>query len=332
MINSKELSDSEIVPLNRSVFDGDPALADAVRKYGEHALSPNTLRARRADWQAFSIWCRDRQQTSLPAAPSTVAGYLADCSEKGKAVATITRYAQTITAAHQAAGLPSPTLHAGVRGVLAGIRRTRGVKQNQKAAFTADIAMRSVPHGDDLISLRNRAILLVGLATAMRRSELSALIVTDIRYIDEGAVIEIRRSKTDQEGEGQFVLLPKLDGEYCPVASLRAWLAASGIAEGSVFRGTLNHKLRATALSGRQIALVLKKAVAAAGLDPAVFSGHSMRAGFVTDQRNAGTEWTAIMEQTRHKSLEMAKRYARYSPDAMRNTKIADAMRKLFTR
>ncbi len=163
---------------------------------------------------------------------------------------------------------------------------------------------------------RDRALLLLGFAGALRRSELVALDVADVdttRAAREGLVVTVRRSKTDQEGAGQVVGLPRgQHAETCPDRALAAWLELAGIAAGPIFRAVDKAgRVRRTRLSGYDVARIVKRAAERAGLDPARYAGHSLRAGLATSAAIAGAEERDIMRQTRHQSVTVARRYIR---------------------
>jgi integrase len=226
--------------------------------------------------------------------------------------------------AHQAAGLASPTSDAGVRAVMAGIRRRHGIAPRKVAAARTQLIMRIVASitGDRLTDLRDRALLLFGFAGALRRSELAALDVDDVTVDEQGLRLRLQRSKTDPEGEGQIVGLPY--GSHpatCPVRAwwaLRPWLAEVepdsfepvGRPRGPVFRpmyhfGDANPRH----LSDRAIANSIKRRALAAGLDPALFSGHSLRAGFATEAYAQGVPELAIMRHGRWRSAATMRGY-----------------------
>lgn len=201
-----------------------------------------------------------------------------------------------------------------MKEVWSGIRRTVGVAQTAKAAATTDYLkqiLQLIP--STIIGVRDRALLLVGFAAALRRSELVALQVEDIQFVPEGAVVHIRRSKTDQEARGESVAIALgKQPEACPVRALNTWFSTSGISTGPIFRGIdrWNH-LQDTALTDKVVALQVKKYAEAAGLNPKVFAGHSLRAGLATSAAIAGVNERKIMDQTRHKSVVMVRRYVR---------------------
>jgi integrase len=200
-----------------------------------------------------------------------------------------------------------------VKAVLSGIRRTIGAAPVRKRAATSDMVIAMSATGTSLRALRDRAIILLGFAGAFRRSELVALDVEDLEEAPEGLLVAIRRSKTDQEGIGRKIAIPR--GEIaCPVAALRAWLEAAGITEGAVFRRVFNKRAQRVTdkrLAARNVATIVKTAAAKLGLEAAAFAGHSLRAGFVTSAVKRGANLIKITDVTGHRSLEMLKTYSR---------------------
>ena len=290
--------------------------ASRARAYAEESKAPNTRRAYRSDWNDFTLWCRERRRTTLPAAPETVALYLTELAAVCK-VSTLQRRLSSIAQAHQAAGYSahdSPTRHATVRAVWAGIRRAHGTAQEGKApTLIEDVRAMVATLPDTLLGLRDRALLLLGFAGAFRRSELVAVDVRDVAVSRAGLVVTIRRSKTDQEGEGQTVGIPYgSNPDTCPVRAVQAWLECAYIKEGPLFRSVNRHEqLQQGRLSDRAVALVVKRAAAAAGLDASRYAGHSLRAGLATAAAIAGAGERAIMKQTRHRSERMVRKYIR---------------------
>lgn len=241
-----------------------------------------------------------------------MAPYLTDLAATHKP-GTLQRRVSAISQAHQAAKLPVPTKGA-VAKTMAGIRRTCGTAQRGKtAARTQEIRAMVATCDEGPLGTRDRALLLLGFAGAFRRSELVGLDVADLHFGTDGLTVTIRRSKTDQEGAGQKVGIPYgSTPATCPVRNLRAWLDASGITDGPVFRGVdrWGHVL-GERLSDKAVARAVKRAAEAAGLDPAQYAGHSLRAGLATAAAEAGVSERAIMAQTRHKSAPMVRRYIR---------------------
>jgi site-specific recombinase XerD len=288
-------------------------IAEKAREYVRQAKAPNTRRAYRSDWEHFTAWCQARTLAALPAAPETVALYLSDLAAGFKA-STLTRRVSAISQAHQMAGHESPTHAALVQQTMAGIRRSLGTAPTEKnPILTGDMRamVAELPTGP--LGVRDRALLLVGFAGALRRSELVGIDRDDIEFTTEGLVITLRRSKTDQEGAGRKVAIQYgAHPETCPVLALQAWLQASGVAAGSVFHPINRHgQMRPGRLSGTAVALIVKRYAAKAGLDPAQYAGHSLRAGLATSAAIAGASERAIMAQTGHRSLSMVRRYIR---------------------
>jgi site-specific recombinase XerD len=272
-----------------------------------------TQAAYASDFHIFEAWCAARGLCAIPATAAAVAAFLADEATAGRRASTLGRRLAAIRYFHRAAGLETPTGDEKVKAVLAGIRRTIGAAPIRKKAATADIVLGMVPRGDTLRQLRDRAIILIGFAGAFRRSELVALDVADLEFTPEGALITIRRSKTDQEGLGRKVAIPRGD-VACPVEALKAWLAAAAITAGAVFTRILNkcaQRVTDKRLAGRNVAAIVKAGAARLGFDPATFGGHSLRSGLVTTAVKRGVNLMKICDQTGHKSLEMLRVYSR---------------------
>lgn len=285
---------------------------ERMHEYADHAKAPATIKAYRSDWRHFTEWAEARGARPMPADPRVVGVYLADCALTMKA-STISRRLSSISQAHQAAGHPSPTTDHLVRSTWAGIRRTLGTAQKGKApVLTADLRRMVEGLGDDLRGRRDRALLLVGFAGAFRRSELVGLDATDIVDNGDGLVVTLRRSKTDQEGEGRPVGIPYGGNPAtCPVRALRAWLAAASIDDGPLFRPLPGGRVGAGRLSDRTVARIVKARAGAVGIDPTSVAGHSLRSGLATSAAKAGASERAIMAQTGHKSVAMVRRYIR---------------------
>lgn len=284
----------------------------SVRFYLASEKSDNTRRAYKSDWTDFTSWCEKRDERPLPADPLVVAQYLAHLADRGIKVSTITRRATAIRYLHKAAGHEPPTNAEGVRAVLRGIRRRKGSSPNRKAPATAAAIARMLEALPNTFARkRDRALLLVAFAAALRRSELVALNVDDVDIGTHGMLITLRRSKTDQEGQGRTIAVPA-GKKLKPVAVLRAWLKAAKITSGPIFRDIDRYgNIGKHALSGRSVARIVKKAAAAAGLDPMIFAGHSMRAGFVTSALNDGVDPLKVMGVTGHKKVDTLKIYDR---------------------
>lgn len=288
------------------------ATAAAAARYARDAKAARTLRAYELDWRDFTAWCAVRGLQALPAAPDTVVLYITDCAAR-LAVATIARRLVSVGAAHAAAGAANPTTAKGVRVVWQGIQRAKGVAPRRKTPLVLAALRQCLDElGDDLRGRRDRAILLVGFAGALRRSELIGLDVDDLEQRTEGTVLAIRRSKTDQRGEGRSVGIPNGEHEHTsPTLALQAWLLGAGIQSGPVFRGISSSGfVRQSRLTDRQVARVVKRTCELAGLQ-GDYSGHSLRAGLATTAAAAGVSERAIMAQTGHRSVLIARSYIR---------------------
>jgi integrase len=295
--------------------------AQAAQQYVEAAKAVATQRAYSSDWRHFAVWCQTHGLDSLPATPSTVALYLTSLAkpaegEKPRKAATITRRLTSINAAHKNAGLDSPATmnHRLVADTLHGIRRTLGVAQTRKKPLTRDriVKLLGVLEGP-IAAARDKALLLVGFAGSLRRSELAGLRVDQLTWHRRGITLNLLRSKTDQEGQGREIdILHGLHDLTCPVMALENWLKISGVKDGFVFRRVGQHGNVGTALDKDSIGRIVKRLVKRAKLsDPGAYGGHSLRAGFVTEASANGATDRQIMKQTGHKSIVMVHRYAR---------------------
>jgi site-specific recombinase XerD len=311
IIGTVEGTGADLVPLPSAPAAPLPA---QVREYVRASKAENTLRGYQSDWRDFCAWCESRGGVCpLPAAADAVAAYIAECAGHLKP-GSIQRRLNAIAEAHKAAGLESPTHAAIVRNTLKGIRRTLGTAPAQKTpALTDDIRAMVDAADAGLIGGRDRALILLGFAGAFRRSELVGLDVEDCAVGKDGLTVTLRRSKTDQTGEGRRVGIPYgSNPETCPVRTVQAWLEGAAITAGPLFRSINRHgKVQEGRLSGIDMARVTKKLAARAGLDPAKYAGHSLRAGHATAAAIAGASERSIMRQTGHRSVQMVRRYIR---------------------
>jgi site-specific recombinase XerD len=300
-------------------------LADALRSATDYAAaskSEATRRAYRSDWQDFAAWCAGNGLAELPAAPPTVAGYIAQLAERDRKVSTIRRRLAAIAYAHRLKGFPGPQDAEPVKAVLSGIRRRIGVAVERKAPATArtlqemtGVRRQTEAAAPDLRTLRDRASLLLGFAAALRRSELVGLDVKDLEFVDRGLIVHIRRSKTDQDAAGAEIAVPN-GTKLKPVTAVREWLAAAAIASGPIFRpigkGNQNRQsVKPTRLTDKSVADIIKRYAAAAGFDAATFSGHSMRAGFITSALENGADFFKVMDVSRHRDVDVMRGYDR---------------------
>lgn len=289
-------------------------LAGEAMEYVRAAKAAATLAAYQSDWRDFEAWSKLQGLVALPAEATTVALYLAHLASNGRKVATMTRRLSSISQAHKAAGFTSPTSDAKVKTVMAGIRRKCGVRQVGKQPVLIDdlrVMVEALPN--NVLGVRDRVLLTLGLATALRRSELVGLDVEDITFTSDGLVVFLKRSKTDQTGEGRQIGVPwGSRPQTCPVRSLRQWLEASGISEGPIFRYVDRHgNLHPGRLSAWAVGEVVKRYARAIGRDPVKFGGHSLRAGHATSAALGGAPERVIANQTGHKSMAMLRRYIR---------------------
>lgn len=305
----------DIIPLSNNQTEVSTELQDLVQQvyeYVKHSKADNTQRAIATDWSNFIGWCGAKGLSPLPAAPETVSIYLADMAARYK-VATIRRHLSTISQAHEAAEVTNPLHSALVKATMKGIKNTNGTAQTQKKATrTTDLRAIVEALPDNLAGKRDKALLLIGFAGAFRRSELVGLNVEDLEFRTEGLVVTLRRSKTDQEGQGTQKAIRHGRQGLCPVEALQEWLESAGITSGPIFRRVdKGGNVYSDALSDKAVALIIKKKVKAVGLNPADYSGHSLRAGCATEAAAAGAHDRDIMRQTGHKSVGMVQRYVR---------------------
>jgi len=289
--------------------------------FSARSRAANTRRAYRTAFADYSAWCADLDVPPLSPDPVQVGMYLAGLPERALTLSTIRLRATAIAAAHRASGHSLDLRHPAIASVISGIARTLGRRQRQVSPVLASEliaileALPSSPAG-----ARDRALLLIGFGGALRRSELVALDLADLAEAETGIKVLVRFSKSDQEGRGEEVGISRGGTpELCPVTALERWLDHRGRAHGPLFQRILKGgHIRAVRLCDRSIARIVKSAVAGAGLDPARYSGHSLRAGLATSAAIAGADLTHIMNQTRHRSAEVARRYVR-DADIWRN-------------
>lgn len=281
------------------------------KNYARRARADNTLRAYRAAWRDFEIFCADHDADSLPALPETVAAYLTSLAGH-QSVSTLVSKIAAIRFRHRSKGLPDPTRNEIVELVLDGIKRTHGAPPNAKAPVTrAELKRMASAFPRDLAGLRNRAMILLGYAADLRRGELVQLKVEDVRFLSDRMIITIRHSKTDQRGAGYEIHVPQVrDEQICPHRALRAWLRAAGIQSGALFREVdrWGH-VGDSALTDKVVALVVKKAAERIGLNARDFAGHSLRRGMITQAGQDQAQAYDVRKVSRHKSDAMLNRY-----------------------
>lgn len=310
-----------------ALLDGLP-LSQEEAEYVEAARAANTLRGYRSDWREFTTWCTGRGLEPMPAAASTITGYLTELARHGARVGTMSRRLSGIKFAHQLRDLPDPTSNARVLAVWEGIRRTHGAPLVQAKPLMPPELFDVVdacpttktwrtpgrPAEPDLAGARDRALLLVGFVAALRRSELAALDVDHVAEHPNGLILTLPRSKTNQTGqEVELVILPRAGNpDRCPVRALTGWLQLADVTTGPVLRGVgKGNRATSRRLHPESVNDLVQHAVARAGLDPAGYSAHSLRAGFVTYSHLRGASDRAIAHQTRHRSLSTLGAYVR---------------------
>jgi site-specific recombinase XerD len=309
--------------------EADSVLTDDEARYVQAARAANTIRGYRSDWAEFTSWCAQTGHDAFPATSAAVAGYLTALAGHGAAVGTMSRRLSSIRFAHRLRDLPDPTENARVVAVWEGIRRTHGAPPVQATPLmppelfdvlaacptTKRWAAGSKRASEtDLAGARDRVLLLVGFVAAMRRSELSALTLQNIGDHENGLVLTLPRSKTNQYGDAvELVVLPRSGNpDRCPVAAVKTWMQLAGIAEGPLLRPvSKGNRALPRPLTAAAVNDLVKAAVARAGLNSDVYSAHSLRAGFVTYAHLRGATDRAIAHQTRHRSLATLGTYVR---------------------
>jgi integrase len=306
-------------------------LYSSAQAFAEQAKSPQTKRAYQSDWADFTGWCAMHHLHPLPASPETIALYLTERAETLK-ISSLRRRLTAISQIHQVRGLEFNAGHAAIRSVWSGIRRAKGTASEGKAPVRVDdLKMIILTRPKSLKGLRDIALISLGFSGAFRRSELVSLNVGDLDFVPEGLKVNLRKSKTDQEGEGMLKSVPFGNNERtCCVRAVQRWLQASHIESGPIFRPINRHgQIRPRRLTDHAVAVILKESLAESlriqGVPERIiteqvakFSGHSLRAGYVTSAAAEGAEEHTIMRQTGHKRVDTLRRYIREG-DLFRN-------------
>ena len=305
--------EDEIAPVLPGILVAEIESAAA---YATASRATSTQRVYASDWRIFLAWCDARSIEALPADPRAVATFLAAEADNGAKPATIGRRLAAIGYYHKQAGMRPPQTREGaavISQVLGGIRRTKGVRPVRKRAADGDALrdMLKAIEGDGLRSVRDRAVLALGMPAALRRSEIVALTLDDVELVPEGLKVIIRGSKTDQERAGVVIAVPE-GRQIKPKALLLAWMKAAAHQDGALFRKlTPSDRLTEHPMSDRSIARLVQKHAAAAGYDPTEFAGHSLRAGFLTEAEATGASIFKMQEVSRHKSVQVLAAYVR---------------------
>jgi site-specific recombinase XerD len=285
-------------------------LEQEAAEIASRARSANTIRAYQNDWLHFSSWCGARGLATLSALPRTISLYMMAHKDQ-YSMATLNRRLSSIAAAHRMADHPFDSRCREIALVMDGLRRTKTIRQRQVTALTTPLLKRALNDtSKTMADQRDRALILIGMAGALRRSELVALEVSDLTFSTEGVRLVIKRSKGDQFGEGQAIAIGRTNTNLCPVANLEAYLERAGISEGRVFRAIDRHGNFGARMTGQSVALIVRKWTNRAGLD-GDYSGHSLRAGFATQAAKSGVEERKIASTTRHKNMDVLRRYIR---------------------
>jgi site-specific recombinase XerD len=282
----------------------------------QNSKANNTLRAYKSDFNDFGIFCAQNGFKSLPSDPKIVSLYLTHLSTKDAKISTLKRRLVSIGVIHKLKGHYLDTKHPSIIENIMGIKRRKGSIQKSKKPMLISylkliINVIDQLNKEDIKKLRDRSIILIGFSGGFRRNEIVSLDYDDLDFVPEGLKINIKRSKTDQFGEGFIKALPYFDNsQYCPVVSLKNWIEISRISSGPVFRRFIKgSKLSENRLTDQTVALLIKEYLNLAGIDSKEYSGHSLRSGFATSAAESGVEERSIMAMTGHKSTEMVRRY-----------------------
>ena len=276
----------------------------------------NTVRAYKSDFKDFGLFCAQNGFKSLPSEPKIVSLYLTYLSTKEAKMSTLKRRLVSIGVIHKLKGFYLDTKHPSIIENIMGIKRRKGsIQKGKKPILISNLKVLidviDEKINEEIKKLRDRTIILIGFSGGFRRNEIVSLDYDDLDFVPEGVKIDIKRSKTDQFGEGSVKALPYFDNsKYCPVVSLKRWISISEINSGSLFRRFLKgSKLSEKRLTDQTVALLIKEYLQLAGIDSKNYSGHSLRSGFATSAAEAGAEERSIMAMTGHKSTEMVRRY-----------------------
>jgi len=276
----------------------------------------NTVRAYKSDFNDFGLFCAQNGFKSLPSEPKIVSLYLTYLSTKDAKMSTLKRRLVSIGVIHKLKGHYLDTKHPSIMENIMGIKRRKGSIQKGKkpiliSSLKIIIDVIDQQNREEIKKLRDRSIILIGFSGGFRRNEIVSLDYDDLDFVPEGLKINIKRSKTDQFGEGSKKALPYFDNsQYCPVVSLKNWIEKTNINSGPLFRRfSKGSRLTEKRLTDQTVALLIKEYLQLAGIDSKNYSGHSLRSGFATSAAESGAEERSIMAMTGHKSTEMVRRY-----------------------
>jgi site-specific recombinase XerD len=282
----------------------------------QSSKASNTVRAYKSDFKDFGLFCAQNGFKTIPTEPKIVSLYLTHLSTKDAKMSTLKRRLVSIGVIHKLKGYYLDTKHPAIIENIMGIKRRKGSIQKGKkplliSALKVIIDVIDQQKKEEIKKLRDRSIILIGFSGGFRRNEIVSLDYDDLDFVPEGLKINIRRSKTDQFGEGSIKALPYFDNtQYCPVISLKNWIDISKINSGSLFRRfAKGSKLTNNRLTDQTVALLIKEYLKLAGIESKNYSGHSLRSGFATSAAESGAEERSIMAMTGHKSTQMVRRY-----------------------
>ena len=268
-----------------------------------NSKSANTLRAYQSDYNDFSLFCSKNGFQAMPTQPKILALYLTHLSSYSK-YSTLKRRLASISILHKTKGHYIDTKHPIIVENLMGIKRTNGTNQKGKKPLLINdlkllIQAIDMSKEKNIRKIRDKALILIGFSGGFRRSELVNIEYEDVEFVEEGVKIFVKRSKTDQSGEGMTKAIPYFDNiNFCPVKALNKWVVVADLKDGKIFN-----------ISDKNVALIIKKYANYAGLDAHKYAGHSLRSGFATSTAESGAEERNIMAMTGHKSTEMVRRY-----------------------
>jgi site-specific recombinase XerD len=288
-------------------------LTQGVREHVGNAKAASSRHSYEADWRVFEGWCASMRYATVPPKDEIVAMFLRSQFNDGRKMKTIARYVSGLAYGFRSRGFDwdVPKL---VTEMLKGARRERaGQERVTKKADVSDTLLARIVAGTGPTALRDRALLLLGWTGAFRRSELVALDVEHLTFTPEGVKAYIGKSKTDQSGRGAEVAIPiARDADLCAIRAIREWMTSASITQGALFRAmTRTGRVLEHRLSAQSVALIVKRAIAREKLDPALFAGHSLRAGFATTAARKDVPLQKIMNQTRHTDVRTVREYIR---------------------
>lgn len=290
------------------------ALYERLREIQSFRLAPNTVRCYSHDWKMFTTWCAETGLSSLPATSETVSLYIVDLLQNERRISTAVRRTSAITHMHRTNGHQTPVTEE-IWVLLANARRMlhEGIRQMQPLTIDQLRQISGLLAGDGTVeALRNRAILVLGFTSALRRASITQLLLSDIEFVPEGTVIQIRYAKDDQEGKGRTVGVPSgQHADTCLSKCLNTWLAHRGTVDGPLFTTIRENDFRHLAPS--VVGRIVKAGVQRIGLDPTRYAGHSLRSGFITAAGQAGVSHLVIAGHTGHRRMDTLRKYFRSS-------------------